>query len=149
MIMEWDVIISKSIEDQNEDLGIFNWNFKSSNTHLGLNTLVSEKVKDREWALRVNSSLLHGIEDGSEVWAQEIFLIPKTNKKKSYSGKTKIFYSKSLQTIGNQIGLIELVNDEIKEGIWGIKHNPLCFNIHNREPCWHIRLHKISNGEEE
>ncbi|MDC3247325.1 hypothetical protein OAU60_02830, partial [Euryarchaeota archaeon] len=77
--MEWDVIISKSIEDQNEDLGIFNWNFKSSNTHLGLNTLVSERIKNREWALRVNSSLLHGIEDGSEVWAQEIFLIPKTN----------------------------------------------------------------------
>ena len=57
MIMEWDVIISKSIEDQNEDLGIFNWNFKSSNTHLGLNTLVSERIKNREWALRVNSSL--------------------------------------------------------------------------------------------
>ena len=130
MIMEWDVIISKSIEDQNEDLGIFNWNFKSSNTHLGLNTLVSERVKNRECALRVISSLLHGIEDGSEVWAQEIFLIPKTNEKKSYSDKTKIFYSKSLQTIGDQIGLIELVNNEIKEGIWNVKHNPLCFNIH-------------------
>ena len=149
MIMEWDVIISKSIEDQNEDLGIFNWNFKSSNVHLGLNTLVSEKVKDREWALRVNSSLLHGIEDSSEVWAQEIFLIPKKNESKSYSGKTKVFCSKSLQTIGDQIGLIELVNDGIKEGIWGIKHNPLCFNTHNREPCWHIRLYKISNVEEE
>ena len=147
--MEWDVIISKSIEDQNEDLGIFNWNFKSSNAHLGLNTLVSEKVKDREWALRVNSSLLHGIEDSSEVWAQEIFIIHKKNERKSYYGKTKVFCSKSLQTIGDQIGLIELVNDGIKEGIWGIKHNPLCFNTHNREPCWHIRLYKISNVEEE
>ena len=149
MIMEWDVIISKSIEDQNEDLGIFNWNFKSSNTHLGLNTLVSEKVKDREWALRVNSSLLHGIEDSSEVWAQEIFLIPKTNEKKSYSGKTKIFYSKSLQTIGNQIGLIELVNQEIKEKRWDIRSNPLGFSTHDGEPCWHIRLYGISQNEEE
>ena len=35
MNMEWDVVISKSIEDQNEDLGIFNWNFKSSNTTWG------------------------------------------------------------------------------------------------------------------
>jgi hypothetical protein len=93
--------------------------------------------------------LLHGIEDSSEVWAQEIFLIPKKNERKSYSGKTKVFCSKLLQTIGDQIGLIELVNDEIKEGIWGIKHNPLCFNTHNREPCWHIRLYKISNVEEE
>jgi len=147
--MEWDVVISKSIEDQNEDLGIFNWNFKSSNTHLGLNTLVSEKVKDREWALRVNSSLLHGIEDSSEVWAQEIFLIPKTNEKKSYSGKTKIFYSKSLQTIGNQIGLIELVNQEIKEKRWDIRSNPLGFSTHDGEPCWHIRLYGISQNEEE
>ena len=73
----------------------------------------------------------------------------KKNERKSYSGKTKVFCSKSLQTIGDQIGLIELVNDEIKEGIWGIKHNPLCFNTHNREPCWHIRLYKISNVEEE
>lgn len=149
MIMQWNVIISKSIEDQNEDLGIFNWNFKGSNTCLGLNTLVSAKIKDREWALRVNSSLVHGVEDGSEVWAQEIFLIPKTNERQSYSGETKIFYSKSLQTIGDQIGLIELVNNEIKEGMWDLRANPLSFSIHNRGPCWHIRLHRISQDEEE
>ena len=149
MIMEWDVIISKSIEDQNEDLGIFNWNFKSSNTHLGLNTLVSERVKNREWALRVNSSPVHGIEDGSEVWTQEIFLIPKTNKKLSYSGETKIFHSKSLQTIDGQIGLIELVNQEIMEKRWDFRSNPLNFSTHDGEPCWHIRLYGISQNEEE
>ena len=147
--MQWDVIISKSIEDLNEDLGVFNWNFKGSNTCFGLNTLVSAKIKDSEWALRVNSSLVHGIEDGSEVWAQEIFLIPKTNERKSYSGETKIFYSKSLQTIGDQIGLIELVNNEIKEGMWDFRANPLGFSTHNRESCWHIRLHRISQNEEE
>jgi len=114
-----------------------------------LNTLVSAKIKDSEWALRVNSSLVHGIEDGSEVWAQEIFLIPKTNERQSYSGETKIFYSKSLQTIGDQIGLTELVNNKIKEGMWDFRANPLGFSTHNREPCWYIRLHRISQNEEE
>jgi hypothetical protein len=147
--MQWNVIISKSIEDQNEDLGIFNWNFKGSNACQGLNTLVSAKIKDREWALRVNSSPVHGIEDGSEVWTQEIFLIPKTNKKLSYSGETKIFHSKSLQTIDGQIGLIELVNQEIKEKRWDIRSNPLGFSTHDGEPCWHIRLYGISQNEEE
>ena len=147
--MRWDVIISKSIEDKNADLGVFNWNFEGHNIHLGLNTLVSEKIQLREWALRVNSSPVHGIEDGSEVWTQEIFLIPKTNKKLSYSGETKIFHSKSLQTIDGQIGLIELVNQEIKEKRWDIRGNPLGFSTHDGEPCWHIRLYGISQNEEE
>ena len=147
--MQWDVITSKSIEDKNADLGVFNWNFEGHNIHLGLNTLVSAKIKLREWALRVNSSPVHGIEDGSEVWTQEIFLIPKTNKKLSYSGETKIFHSKSLQTIDGQIGLIELVNQEIKEKRWDIKSNPLGFSTHDGEPCWHIRLYGVSQNEEE
>ena len=147
MIMRWDVIISESIEDKKDNLGVFNWNFESIS--LGLNSLVSSKIKDREWALRVNSSPVHGIEDGSEVWTQEIFLIPKTNKKLSYSGETKIFHSKSLQTIDGQIGLIELVNQEIKEKRWDIKSNPLGFSTHDGEPCWHIRLYGVSQNEEE
>jgi len=147
--MRWDVIISKSIEDKNADLGVFNWNFEGQNIYLGLNTLVSEKIKLREWALRVNSSLVHGIERGKEVWAQEIFLIPKKNEKLSYSGETRIFHSNSLQTINQQIGLVELVNQEIMKKRWDIRSNPLNFSIHGGEPCWHIRLHGISQDEEE
>ena len=79
----------------------------------------------------------------------EIFLIPKKNEKLSYSGETRIFHSNSLQTINQQIGLIELVNQEIMKKRWDIRSNPLNFSIHGGEPCWHIRLHGISQDEEE
>ena len=75
---KWDVVISKSIDDPGKELGIINWvSLKSDKTLPGLNTLVSEKIANKKWHIRGNASLIHGIEDGSEVWAQEVFLIPK------------------------------------------------------------------------
>ena len=147
---KWDVVISKSIEDPGKELGIMNWSsIKSDKTLPGLNTLVSEKIASNKWFIRGNTSLLHGIEDGSEVWAQEIFFIPKKMVKKKYSGKSKIIHSKSLLNYEDQIGLIELVNSEINEGKWDYWASPLGFSSHNSKPCWHIRMYEISNAEEE
>ena len=104
---KWDVVISKSIEDSGRELGLMNWpKMKSDKTLPGLNTLVSEKIASNKWFIRGNTSLLHGIEDGSEVWAQEIFFIPKKMVKKKYSGKSKVIHSKSLLNYEDQIGLI-------------------------------------------
>ena len=147
---EWDVVISKSIEDPGKELGIMNWSsLKSDKTLPGLNTLVSEKIATDKWFIRGNTSLLHGIEDGSEVWAQEIFLIPKKMVKQKYSGKSKVIHSKSLLNYEDQIGLIESVNNEINEGKWDFRASPLGFSSHNGKPCWHIRMYEISNAEEE
>ena len=147
---KWDVVISKSIEDPGKELGIMNWSsIKSDKTLPGLNTLVSEKIASNKWFIRGNTSLLHGIEDGSEVWAQEIFFIPKKMVKKKYSGKSKVIHSKSLLNYEDQIGLIELVNSEINEGKWDYWASPLGFSSHDSKPCWHIRMYEISNAEEE
>ena len=147
---KWDVVISKSIEDPGKELGIMNWSsIKSDKTLPGLNTLVSEKIASNKWFIRGNTSLLHGIEDGSEVWAQEIFFIPKKMVKKKYSGKSKVIHSKSLLNYEDQIGLIESVNNEINEGKWHFWASPLGFSSHNGKPCWHIRMYEISNAEEE
>ena len=73
---KWDVVISKSIDDSSRELGLMNWP-KMKSDKPGLNTLVSEKVGSNKWSIRYPTTLLHGIEDGSEVWAQEVFLIPK------------------------------------------------------------------------
>ena len=147
---EWDVVISKSIEDPGKELGIINWSsIKSDKTLPGLNTLVSEKIASNKWFIRGNTSLLHGIEDGSEIWAQEIFFIPKKMVKKIYSGKSKIIHSKSLLNYEDQIGLIELVNSEINDGKGDFRASPLSFSSHNGKPCWHIRMYEISNAEEE
>ena len=147
---KWDVVISKSIGDPGKELGIMNWSsIKSDKTLPGLNTLVSEKIASNKWFIRGNTSLLHGIEDGSEVWAQEIFLIPKKMVKKKYSGKSKVIHSKSLLNYEDQIGLIESVNNEINEGKWDFWASPLGFSSHNGKPCWHIRMYEISNTEDE
>mgnify|MGYP003321811129 FL=1 len=147
---KWDVVISKSIEDPGKELGIMNWSsIKSDKTLPGLNTLVSEKIASNKWFIRGNTSLLHGIEDGSEVWAQEIFFIPKKMVKKKYSGKSKVIHSKSLLNYEDQIGLIESVNNEINEGKWDFWASPLGFSSHDSKPCWHIRMYEISNAEEE
>ena len=147
---KWDVVISKSIEDPGKELGIMNWSsIKSDKTLPGLNTLVSEKIASNKWFIRGNTSLLHGIEDGSEVWAQEIFFIPKKMVKKKYSGKSKVIHSKSLLNYEDQIGLIESVNNEINEGKWDFWASPLGFSSHNGKPCWHIRMYEIVNEEEE
>ena len=147
---KWDVVISKSIDDPGKELGIINWvSLKSDKTLPGLNTLVSEKIATDKWFIRGNTSLLHGIEDGSEVWAQEIFFIPKKMVKKKYSGKSKVIHSKSLLNYEDQIGLIESVNNEINEGKWDFRASPLGFSSHNGKPCWHIRMYEISNAEEE
>ena len=133
-----------------KELGIMNWSsIKSDKTLPGLNTLVSEKIASNKWFIRGNTSLLHGIEDGSEVWAQEIFFIPKKMAKKKYSGKSKVIHSKSLLNYEDQIGLIESVNNEINEGKWDFWASPLGFSSHNGKPCWHIRMYEISNAEEE
>lgn len=147
---KWDVVISKSIDDPGKELGIMNWSsLKSDKTLPGLNTLVSEKIATDKWFIRGNTSLLHGIEDGSEVWAQEVFLIPKKMVKLKYSGRSKIIHSESLLNYEDQIGLIELVNNEINEGIWDYRASPLGFSSHNGKPCWHIRMYEIVNEEEE
>ena len=147
---KWDVVISKSIEDPGKELGIMNWSsIKSDKTLPGLNRLVSEKIASNKWFIRGNTSLLHGIEDGSEVWAQEIFFIPKKMAKKKYSGKSKVIHSKSLLNYEDQIGLIESVNNEINEGKWDFWASPLGFSSHNGKPCWHIRMYEIVNEEEE
>ena len=147
---KWDVVISKSIEDPGKELGIINWSsIKSDKTLPGLNTLVSEKIATDKWFIRGNTSLLHGIEDGSEVWAQEIFFIPKKMVKKKYSGKSKVIHSKSLLNYEDQIGLIESVNNEINEGKWDFWASPLGFSSHNGKPCWHIRMYEMVNEEEE
>ena len=147
---KWDDVISKSIGDPGKELGIMNWSsIKSDKTLPGLNTLVSEKIASNKWFIRGNTSLLHGIEDGSEVWAQEIFFIPKKMVKKKYSGKSKVIHSKSLLNYEDQIGLIESVNNEINEGKWDFWASPLGFSSHNGKPCWHIRMYEISNAEEE
>ena len=147
---KWDVVISKTIEDPGKELEIMNWSsIKSDKTLPGLNTLVSEKIASNKWFIRGNTSLLHGIEDGSEVWAQEIFFIPKKMVKKKYSGKSKVIHSKSLLNYEDQIGLIESVNNEINEGKWDFWASPLGFSSHNGKPCWHIRMYEMVNEEEE
>ena len=147
---KWDVVISKSIDDSSRELGIMNLSsLKSDKTLPGLNTLVSEKVGSNKWSIRYPNNLLHGIEDGSEVWAQEVFLIPKKMVKLKFSGRSKIIHSESLLNYEDQIGLIELVNNVINEGIWNFRASPLGFSSHNGKPCWHIRMYEISNAEEE
>ena len=145
---KWDVVISKSIDDSSRELGLMNWP-KMKSDKPGLNTLVSEKIASNKWSIRYPTTLLHGIEDGSEVWAQEVFPTPKKMVKLKYSGKSKIIHSKSLLNYEDQIGLIELVNNEINEGIWDYRASPLGFSSHNGKPCWHIRMYEKSNSEEE
>ena len=147
---KWDVVISKSIDDYGKELGIINWiSIKSDKTLPGLNTLVSEKLGSNKWSIRYPTTLLHGIEDGSEVWAQEVFLIPKKMVKLKFSGRSKIIHSESLLNYEDQIGLIELVNNEINEGVWDYRASPLGFSSHNGKPCWHIRMYEKLNEQEE
>ena len=145
---KWDVVISKSIDDSSRELGLMNWP-KMKSDKPGLNTLVSEKVGSNKWSIRYPTTLLHGIEDGSEVWAQEVFLIPKKMVKLKFSGRSKIIHSESLLNYEDQIGLIELVNDEINEGVWDYRASPLGFSSHNGKPCWHIRMYEKLNEQEE
>ena len=145
---KWDVVISKSIDDSSRELGLMNWP-KMKSDKPGLNTLVSEKVGSNKWSIRYPTTLLHGIEDGSEVWAQEVFLTPKKMVKLKFSGRSKIIHSESLLNYEDQIGLIELVNNEINEGVWDYRASPLGFSSHNGKPCWHIRMYEISNSGEE
>ena len=121
---KWDVVISKSIDDSSRELGLMNWP-KMKSDKPGLNTLVSEKVGSNKWSIRYPTTLLHGIEDGSEVWAQEVFLTPKKMVKLKFSGRSKIIHSESLLNYEDQIGLIELVNNEINEGVWDYRASPL------------------------
>ena len=147
---KWDVVISKSIDDYGKELGIINLSsLKSDKTLPGLNTLVSEKLGSNKWSIRYPTTLLHGIEDGSEVWAQEVFPTPKKMVKLKFSGRSKIIHSESLLNYEDQIGLIELVNNEINEGIWDYRASPLGFSSHNGKPCWHIRMYEKVNEEEE
>ena len=145
---KWDVVISKSIDDISRELGLMNWP-KMKSDKPGLNTLVSEKLGSNKWSIRYPTTLLHGIEDGSEVWAQEVFLIPKKMVKLKFSRRSKIIHSESLLNYEDQIGLIELVNNEINEGVWDYRASPLGFSSHNGKPCWHIRMYEKLNEQEE
>ena len=69
--------------------------------------------------------------------------------KLKFSGRSKIIHSESLLNYEDQIGLIELVNNEINEGVWDYRASPLGFSSHNGKLCWHIRMYETVNEDEE
>jgi hypothetical protein len=120
--MHWDVVYSEQIEDfaiKNE-LGLFNWINKEEKSK-GLNSLVNERITDSNWFVFQPSGVTHGIEDGSEIYAQELILIDGDMPHWSGSDEKiyKVVSAPTLSSSEGKIGLIEIVNKELSQG-WSL-----------------------------
>ena len=141
--MHWDVVISKQIEDYSIEskLGLFNWVHEEDRAK-GLNSLVNERISDSNWSVPLRSKVVHGIEDGSEIYAQELILIDKDMPHWSNSNEEmyKVVSAPTLSSSEEKKGLIDIVNKEISQG-WSLGRNSsFDYYLHNDEPCWHVRL---------
>ena len=86
--------------------------------------------------------MTHGIEDGSEIYAQELILIDGDMPHWSGSNEKiyKVVSAPTLSSSEGKIGLIEIVNKEFSQG-WSLgKNSSFGYQIHNGEHCWHVRL---------
>ena len=141
--MHWDVVYSKQIEDfaiKNE-LGLFNW-INEEEKSKGLNSLVNERITDSNWFVFQPGVVTHGIEDGSEIYAQELILIDGDMPHWSGSDEKiyKVVSAPTLSSSEGKIGLIEIENKELSQG-WSLgKNSSFDYQMHNGEHCWHVRL---------
>ena len=107
--MHWDVVYSKQIEDfvVKNELGLFNWIDKEEKSK-GLNSLVNERITDSNWFVFQPGVVTHGIEDGSEIYAQELILIDKDipHWSKSNEENYKVVSASTLSSKGEKKGLI-------------------------------------------
>ena len=141
--MHWDVVISKQIEDYSIEskLGLFNWVHEEDRAK-GLNSLVNERISDSNWSVPLRSKVVHGIEGGSEIYAQELILIDKDMPHWSNSNEEmyKVVSAPTLSSSEEKKGLIDIVNKEISQG-WSLGRNSsFDYYLHNDEHCWHVRL---------
>ena len=144
-IMHWDVVISKQIEDYtvSSKVGLLNYNsLDEGEVVKGLNSLVGERIKDSDWSVMRTSMVIHGIEDGSEIYAQELILIDENIPHWSRSNEEiyKVVSASMLSSSEEKKGLIDIVNKEISAGWCLGKNSSFGYYYHNSEPCWHIRL---------
>lgn len=141
--MHWDVVISEQIEDYSADkkLGLFNYSGDLVENDLlkGLNSLVNQKIKDSNWSVPEKSKVIHGIEEGTQVYAQELIFID--SEMPHWSRYDEDIYKViSARTLKGKDGLIEIANKEIS-GVWSLgRHSSFGFCLHNDEPSWHVRL---------
>ena len=144
--MHWDVVISEQFEDYNlapSKVGLFNYNSLDEGELVkGLNSLVNERIRDSDWSAFKTSMVIHGNEDGSEIYAQELILID--GDMPHWSGSNvkiyKVVSAPTLSSSEGKIGLIEIVNKEFLQG-WSLgKNSSFGYQMHNGEHCWHVRL---------
>ena len=141
--MHWDVVFSKQIEDYviNSQLGLINWDAEKEDCR-GLNSLVNERIKDSEWYVPRRSRIVHGVEDGAEIYAQELWSNdqPPPHWSKSDEEMYQVVSAPILSSTQGIKGLIEIVNKEVSMG-WSLgRKSSFDYNLHNGDPCWHIRL---------
>ena len=141
--MHWDVVFSKQIEDYTTEtkLGLINMDSDKEDAK-GLNSLVNEKIRGSDWQVMRRSRVVHGIEDGSEIYAQELCLNDKDLPHWSNSNDEiyKVVSAPTLSSHEGEMGLIDIVNKEISMG-WSLGRNSsFDYYLHNDEPCWHVRL---------
>jgi len=144
--MHWDVVISKQIDDYNiaaSKVGLLNYDSLDEGEFVkGLNTLVNERIKDSDWDVFTTSTVVHGNEDGLEIYAQELILIDKDipHWSKSNEKNYKVVSASTLSSKGEKKGLIDIVNKEISSGWCLGKNSSFGYNFHNGKHCWHVRL---------
>ena len=144
--MHWDVVISKQIEDYNiaaSKVGLLNYNSLDEGELVkGLNSLVNERIKDSDWSAFTTSMVVHGNEDGTEIYAQELILIDKEMPHWSKSNEKiyKVVSASTLSSKGEKKGLIDIVNKEISAGWCLGKNSSFGYYFHNGKHCWHVRL---------
>ena len=144
--MHWDVVVSKQIEDYNlaaSKVGLFNYiSLDEGELVKGLNSLVNERIRDSNWSVIRTSMVVHGDEDGSEIYAQELILIDKDIPHWSKSNEEiyKVVSASTLSSKGEKKGLIDIVNKEISAGWCLGRNSSFGYYFHNGEHCWHVRL---------
>lgn len=147
--MHWDVVISEQIEDYSVDknLGLFNYSVDPVENDLikRLNSLVNQHIEDSNWSVPEKSKVIHGIEEGTQVYAQELIFID--SEMPHWSRYDQDIYKViSAKTLKGKDGLIEIANKEIS-GVWSLgRESSFGFSIHKDEPCWHVRLFGPSFG---
>ena len=150
--MHWDVVFSEQIEDYaiEKKLGFLNLN-DEKDVAKGLNSLVNARIRGSEWSVPPRSRVIHGIEGGSEVYAQELIFIDEEGKMPHWSYSNEEIYKvvsapTLLSSNEEKIGLIGIVNKELSQG-WSLgRYSSFDYCRHNSEPCWHIRLFGPSFG---
>ena len=144
--MHWDVVVSKQIEDYNlaaSKVGLFNYiSLDEGELVKGLNSLVNERIRDSNWSVIRTSMVVHGNEDGSEIYAQELILIDKDmpHWSRTTEENYKLVSASMLSSKGEKKGLIDIVNEELSAG-WSLGRNSsFGYYFHNGKHCWHVRL---------